>query len=98
MGIVGGKPERSLHFVGSHGNSLICVDPQLMVQEAFSRGQVHDPNVRAVALRKLDPGSVLPGFHCAGREDLFVLRDLTQQLFGSVTGVKLLSWKWRRSA
>lgn len=93
VGVVGGKPRKSLYFVGSHGDDrLLYLDPHQLVQPASPRGQTRDTGVRTLGLSELDP-SMLLGFLCTGPQDVDLLRSTTDRLFASVPLYKLLFWK-----
>lgn len=79
VGIVGGRPNRSLYFVGHQDDDLFYLDPHCVrpamtsVQQSLGGLELHTDTVRSCPISELDP-SMLLGFVCMDRGDLMELK------------------------
>eukprot|EP00051_Salpingoeca_urceolata_P001441 m.41060 g.41060 ORF g.41060 m.41060 type:complete len:743 (+) comp11425_c0_seq2:519-2747(+) len=81
VGIMGGKPRHSLHFVGFQGDDLIGLDPHCcrdivdMSSHDFSYDTFHCASPRKVPFSQLDP-SLAVAFYCETEEALHKVYEL----------------------
>merc|ERR1712173_518172 len=75
VGFVGGKPQRSLYFVGDQDGKLLYLDPHVVrpapsLTQDFSKDSetFHCHEVNSMPIAELDPSLAL-GFHCKTRAD-----------------------------
>jgi cysteine protease ATG4 len=94
VGVVGGRPNRSLYFVGFQDDDLFYLDPHCVrpalvsVRDALATLELHGDTVRACSIADLDP-SMLLGFVCADSDELV---ELKAQLEGLHAGCPLFSF------
>ncbi|KAG0224322.1 Cysteine protease atg4c [Actinomortierella wolfii] len=76
LGIAGGRPGRSLYFLGNQGNELFYLDPHIVKprvstdeMNTFPVTSFHCTVVRSMEIHEMDP-SMLLGFVITSKEDL----------------------------
>jgi cysteine protease ATG4 len=82
IGIIGGKPRKSLYFIGSHDNKLIYLDPH-MVKKAFVNEETcyqDDKFVGSTEISNMDPCMILC-FYLKNVKDLNNLEEFIEQQF-----------------
>lgn len=71
LGIVGGRPDASLYFVGAQGESLLYLDPHQVQKAATSDADwwtFRCEVLRTLPISAIDPSLAL-GFYCQGEAD-----------------------------
>jgi cysteine protease ATG4 len=82
VGIIGGKPRKSLYFIGSHDDKLIYLDPH-MVKKAFVDNQTHFQDnkfVGSTEIAYMDPCMILC-FYFKNEKDLLNLESFVKTNF-----------------
>ena len=100
LGIVGGKPNASLYFIGYHLDAscqLVYLDPHVCTQQALmtvtdaSRETLRESNFLTMPITSLDSSLVL-GFYCADRASFDNLVVTTQKIADS-SGTPMFTWQ-----
>ncbi|GAU93075.1 hypothetical protein RvY_05064 [Ramazzottius varieornatus] len=85
IGITGGRPAHSLHFVGWQDNSLISVDPHLSQQavdvdtRSFPLSSFHCSTPHTLPVKKMDPSCAL-GFYFANIRDFYKFEQISSEV------------------
>jgi len=86
IGIVGGKPQRSLYFVGYQNEHLFYLDPHIVFDIAKDKSNIpyHCKDIQSLPVREMDP-SIAVGFFIHDQSDFELFWkecvDLTQKSF-----------------
>jgi len=105
LGVVGGRPQSSLYFIGYVGDDrthkLLYLDPHVAVQPALLHAEMGGPIDGLASLREesakmldlslLDP-SLLLGFYCRTERDFEMLAAVTKVMFED-TEAPLFCWQ-----
>eukprot|EP00668_Euglena_longa_P011489 GGOE01013895.1.p2 GENE.GGOE01013895.1~~GGOE01013895.1.p2 ORF type:complete len:384 (-),score=119.61 GGOE01013895.1:410-1531(-) len=109
LGVVGGRPQSSLYFVGyvgdDHHSRLMYLDPHVAVQPALLQVEMGSvvnglSSLREERIETMDPGlldpSLLLGFYCRTRRDFEMLAAVTKAMFED-TEAPLFCWQAHNS-
>lgn len=106
LGVVGGRPQSSLYFIGyvsdDHSSKLLYLDPHVACQPALANEDnmgislgglctLREENAKMLDLGLLDP-SLLLGFYCRTKKDFEMLSTVTKAMFEE-TEAPLFCWR-----
>ena len=106
LGVVGGRPQSSLYFIGylsdDYSCKLLCLDPHVAVQPALTGDEdgeflpsslhtLREDDVKTLDMSLLDP-SLMIGFYCRTKKDFEMLAAVTKDMFED-TEAPLFCWR-----
>ena len=104
VGFIGGSPNHSLYFVGSHGQKLFYLDPHTTYNTFDIRRATnaelktyHCSRIRVMNISNLDP-SLAFGFLCSNTDELTRLTNSLKEINNFFKSFPIVSVKKRRES